>query len=136
MHVYVYVSEVQQSCLKSSSLDKTGTSVGAKSKKETSLPFSMGPVNSHRTSPESIFLWQADMTLDSRGSCIDSHHKHNLLSSFQEPPDTWNYYVSLSKIPFWTLACYSCSSLLMIRILNSGQSKIFRYSLGKKRTIN
>lgn len=100
MHVYVYVSEVQQSCLKSSSLDKTGTSVGAKSKKETSLPFSMGPVNSHRTSPESIFLWQADMTLDSRGSCIDSHHKHNLLSSFQEPPDTWNYYVSLSKIPF------------------------------------
>lgn len=100
MHVYVYVSEVQQSCLKSSSLDKTGTSVGAKSKKETSLPFSMGPVNSHRTSPESIFLWQADMTLDSRGSCIDSYHKHNLLSSFQEPPDTWNYYVSLSKIPF------------------------------------
>lgn len=100
MHVYVYVSEVQQSCLKSSSLDKTGTSVGAKSKKETSLPFSMGPVNSHRTSPESIFLWQADMTLDSRGSCIDSHHKHKLLSSFQEPPDTWNYYVSLSKIPF------------------------------------
>lgn len=100
MHVYVYVSEVQQSCLKSSSLDKTGTSVGAKSKKETSLPFSMGPVNSHRTSPESIFLWQADMTLDSRGSCIDSHHKHNLLSSFQEPPDTWNYYVALSKIPF------------------------------------
>lgn len=103
MHVYVYVSEVQQSCLKNSTLDKTGTSVGAKSKKEANLPFSMGPVNSHRTSPESIFLWQADMTLDSRESCIDSHHKHNLLSSFQEPPGTWNYYVLLSKIPFLDL---------------------------------
>lgn len=90
IHIYMYVSEMRQNCLKSAIPKKTGRRhVGARVRKRMVCPFpGLCQRSPHKPWEHSSLV--SPPKLGSRKLYTDSHHINSLLPSFQEQPSTWN----------------------------------------------